>query len=331
MILSVQYMRAIAALLVVLHHAAWKGKQYSVDPMYWFKIGGVGVDLFFIISGYVMCHATYGKNINIICFMRARLIRILPTYWILTLAALCVYLIMPERINSSGGNISIFDSFTLLPTNSKYLIENGWTLSYEFYFYIIFSAGLIFSGLLKYVIPILIILSLTSTGKFLDLNGVYFNFFTNSVLIEFVMGIMVFAMGSAVYISKHASFALLIASVSMLIYVNASGTLGVAILDHGFPCLLFFIAMLNFESDFNRLNNGFLSRMASAVGDSSYSLYLIHPFILVLSSMILLKLGLTEHGYLFVMLLVVSSVLSGLACYAFLERPVTKMIKRIVA
>ena len=136
-ILSIQWMRAIAILMVILQHAAWKGTQYSTNPLGWLKVGEAGVDLFFIVSGFVICHVTYNKTPAPFEFVKARLVRILPLYWLLTCVALVVYLIKPELVNSSGGITSVFHSFTLLPTSSKYLIRNGWTLSYELYFYIL--------------------------------------------------------------------------------------------------------------------------------------------------------------------------------------------------
>ena len=61
MVLSVQYMRAIAALLVVFHHCAWKARQYSTDPWGWIAVGECGVNLFFIISGYIVVLVTLGR------------------------------------------------------------------------------------------------------------------------------------------------------------------------------------------------------------------------------------------------------------------------------
>ena len=95
MIFSIQYMRAIAALLVVINHAAWKGAQFSTDPLGWFNIGGAGVDLFFIISGYIMCHTVYLKKKNFSSFLNARLKRIMPLYWVLTTMALTIFIIFP--------------------------------------------------------------------------------------------------------------------------------------------------------------------------------------------------------------------------------------------
>lgn len=78
MIRSIQYMRAIAALLVVFHHAAWKAHQHTSDPWAGFRVGEAGVDLFFIISGFIMCEATRRRPVSFGAFMKARAVRILP-------------------------------------------------------------------------------------------------------------------------------------------------------------------------------------------------------------------------------------------------------------
>ena len=91
MIYSIQYMRAIAALLVVMTHVATKGAKYGSDPLSWFNVGGAGVDLFFIISGYIMCHTVEHKESNFPSFIKARVHRIIPLYWTLTTFALVVF------------------------------------------------------------------------------------------------------------------------------------------------------------------------------------------------------------------------------------------------
>ena len=206
-------MRAIAAMLVVFHHVAWKGEQYSTDPMYWFNVGDAGVDLFFIISGYIMCYTTFNKNVGIARFLKARFVRIIPLYWVITSAALIAYLVMPDKVNTSGGTTSIFHSYTLLPTTSKYLNNNGWTLSYEFYFYFIFSLGLVFSGRLKHLLPSIILLSLVLLGKFYDVADVNYYFLTNPLLIEFVFGIAVFNFYNRIKLGRSISFLLLFLSI----------------------------------------------------------------------------------------------------------------------
>ncbi|MBT9431228.1 acyltransferase [Candidatus Sodalis endolongispinus] len=135
MIKSVQYLRAIAALMVVMHHVIIKWRQYDVPSLSWFHIGYYVVDLFFIISAYIMCNTTEQREVTFRRFIFARCTRILPLYWLMTVAALAIFIIKPSVVNSSSGTTSVIASFFLLPDGTRFLVNNGWTLSYEFLFY----------------------------------------------------------------------------------------------------------------------------------------------------------------------------------------------------
>ena len=136
---SIQIMRGIASLLVVLLHISVKGGQYDNGALKGFSIGGAGVDLFFIISGYVMCISTVGRPLTFYQFLLLRIRRIIPLYWLVTTVGLAIYLYNPKLVNTSGGETSIWASYVLFPNGKKFLNSNGWTLSYEFFFYFIFG------------------------------------------------------------------------------------------------------------------------------------------------------------------------------------------------
>jgi exopolysaccharide production protein ExoZ len=330
MIVSIQYMRAIAVLLVIFYHAMSKGKIYSGTSWDWLNFGEAGVDLFFIISGYIMCYATYRKKTNIYEFIKARIIRIMPLYWILSTVALLIYLVMPDKINSSGGDTSILNSFSLIPSSSKFLIQNGWTLSYEFFFYIIFSFGLIFSTFKKHLIPVIILTILVILGQLFRPDNVYLGFMTNSILIEFIMGIAVFNLAQKYSFSRNVSLFLCLAGISLLAYISDWAETNNRVIGYGIPCLLFFIGMTNLENDLQKNKHNPVGKILGKIGDSSYSTYLIHPFFLVLASLIASKLGLVNFGNLFIITLVSGSVLTGWICYITLEKPINKLIKNKV-
>lgn len=64
MLYSVHFLRGIAALMVVMEHTVFKGSQYNIESLNWFHVGFTGVDLFFIISGFIMRYTTHNKNIS---------------------------------------------------------------------------------------------------------------------------------------------------------------------------------------------------------------------------------------------------------------------------
>ena len=67
------------------------------------------------------------------------------------------------------------------------------------------------------------------------------------------------------------------------------------------------------------------------IGDASYSLYLVHPFVLVPCAIILTKIGLSAYGYAFALLLGIGSILGGIGCYEFLEKPIGSVARKCVA
>ena len=328
MIYSVQYMRAIAALLVVVHHAAGKGAQYSSAPLQWFTIGEAGVDLFFIISGYIMCHTVDSKDINFISFITARIKRIIPLYWVLTTMALVIYILFPDKVNSSGGGTNIIHSYTLIPVKENYLISNGWTLSYEFFFYLLFALGLSFTGKYKFLIPVILIVALVSLGSFNLSNTTILNFVTNPLLLEFSLGILIYYLFKKTYINTALGSILIIASIILFSLVNIFTPDYSRIISYGLPAMIFFIGMMALEPIFIKTNKNKIALLFKMIGNSSYSLYLSHPFALVISSIILDKIGLNEFGYLFVLLLVVISIIAGQLCYLLIEKNLAKLFKK---
>lgn len=324
-------MRAIAALLVVASHSVWKGSQYSSAPMSWFKVGDIGVDLFFVISGFIMCHVTYERKITFSSFMKARFIRILPLYWVLTGIALVIYLTFPDKINSSRGETSVLYSFLLFPNEDRFLVSNGWTLSYEFYFYLIFAVGLFFSNIYRYVIPIIMLVTLVLIGFIVTLNNVQFDFLTNTRLLEFVCGMLIFFFFVKYSINKTLSILLIIISILILYLVNLTGGLGNEFINYIVPVIFFFIGMRGLEETCFSKKPGKIRISLDKIGNSSYSLYLFHPFSLVLSSIVLNELGITDYGYLFIGLLLLVSILTSYFVYIHVELRINKVVKKLLS
>ncbi|MCO7209696.1 acyltransferase [Pseudoalteromonas sp. ACER1] len=324
MYVSIQYLRAIAAFMVLLSHAAFKLETYGSDMMEWYRIGSYGVDLFFIISGFIMCLTIEKKRQSFIVFMKKRIIRIIPLYWALTSVALVIYIAMPEAVNSSGGHTSILSSYFLIPDGSKYLINNGWTLSYEFYFYFIFSMCFVFPHLQKQITCIILAL-LFLIGALVNFDGQLFSFFTNNILLEFALGIL------AYYLLKAHPLNVFLSSTSFtlgclgLIFVNIYGEVNSIFgrsFNGGIPMFLIFIGFVSLESKLKF--NSPLYQM----GMSSYSLYLLHPFILAAVTIAFRKLALIDYSNLYLITMLIVSVLSGWLCYIFLEKCLDEVIRK---
>jgi exopolysaccharide production protein ExoZ len=329
---SIQIMRGVASLLVVLTHIEVKGSQYGNGALKGFSVGGAGVDLFFIISGYVMCISTYARQVNFSQFIIRRIQRILPLYWLVTTIALIVYLYKPDLVNSSGGETSIFASYTLIPNGEKLLNQNGWTLSYEFFFYFVFGAFLSRGTYKAMQASSLILLSLVIIGLCSAFNEYLFNFFTSSYFVEFVFGMGCFYLFNmkAILVDPKYGAGLIVLGL-LLFYLQE--VLAIPYSEKwrgvvwGMKVLPIFAGLLSLEGLIRR-SASLIKRVLLEIGNSSYSLYLIHPFTVSGTAICLRRLGMVSNPWLFAGILLVTSIIIGHLVYLYVERPLIFLTKK---
>jgi peptidoglycan/LPS O-acetylase OafA/YrhL len=101
------------------------------------------------------------------------------------------------------------------------------------------------------------------------------------------------------------------------------------VIGYGLPSLALFIAVRSLEGRTIRFDRSLAGRVAGALGDSSYSMYLVHPFFLVAATAVVSKVGLASHGWLLTTLLFTGSMVTGWYCYVWLEKPMTQLIARM--
>ena len=144
---NIQALRGIAVLAVVLTHLQSVEHKYAGDRVLGdiFNVGLSGVDLFFAISGFVMVYVAW-RNAQgwraSLSFLFARIGRIYPLYWLVSLIVLGVWTVRPDLVFSSNAQVSLVRSFALFPYKYPPLLAVGWTLIHEMYFYLVF-AGLV--------------------------------------------------------------------------------------------------------------------------------------------------------------------------------------------
>ena len=231
-------------------------------------------------------------------------------------------------INSSGGNTSVITSYFLFPTESKFLVQAGWTLTYEFFFYFIFSSSFLVKKSYKYFIPIIIIFSIVSISFILKPANYQLQYLSDPILLEFAFGILAFYFARKV--NARGIFGLLLIGLSvaaMVIANNPSFSDASRVVRFGLPVWLFFTGMMTLEPWFKKYSSNAVFRVLKEMGNSSYSLYLTHPFSLVLLSIVLTRLGINRFGIIFVILLAIGAVVSGHLCYLFIEKPLSRLTK----
>ncbi len=155
---SLQGLRGAAVVGVVLFHMAAVELKYAGGDVLlpalveFFQLGRrssdlLGVDLFFVISGFVMVIVTRGRFQDKVQFQRFlfnRVSRIYPNYWLYFFITLAVYLAAPALVNSSHGGSNLWLSFLLLPNERVLLVMVAWSLVFELWFYLVFSVLLAF-------------------------------------------------------------------------------------------------------------------------------------------------------------------------------------------
>lgn len=331
-IYNIQALRGFAVLLVVFYHIIPIELKYNptfiVMPNF-FKIGNIGVDIFFIISGFIMVFVTknYSKSKkDFFKFLYLRVTRIYPLYWFYSIILLPILFIRPEWINSSqAGQVNLLSSFLLIPSETLPLIMVGWSLIHEIYFYIIFGLFILFfnrdklpyfafSWLLFIIIPNLL----------LEYNTPILKLVLHPLTIEFIFGIFIgiyfINYSKKIYFSKLFLLLSFVGLLFISFYVDAhSMNNWERILFFGFPSA--FIVFFAIEVE----KTGFiLNKTLIKLGDMSYSIYLVHLLSLNLVAKIF-NIFLIPN-LLFEILMVISMIIvtlfSGFLSYRYIEQPI---------
>lgn len=347
---SIQVLRGIAALSVVLFHYRFylvpDGSNLDI-PNKFFGWGAIGVDLFFVISGFIMVYITYHKPVGLKSwkeFAVSRLSRILPTYYILLLITFLISGAMSIfHYQDKTANLISALTFTpyLVSPGPFYIDPNGmyntrWTLNYEIYFYTVFSLCLISGKRILTLIgwvAITAIAGYTTTGIFTlsakgyETHSAAFNLLTNPIILEFIIGVFTgYAYFSLKDRSKNLKLATLvfafIAIIAMLPQLKAHSLYTASIS----ACLILVFSL------FNSQITTFTPQVFIKMGDVSFSWYLLHnPFIHAVADKaekVIPDLVRSWYGFTF---FTIASFLVACISHKYLEVKLTNKIRHALA
>ena len=282
-VVSIQYLRGLAAMMVVYHHSVRKVLEINPDSMIPYSgFGNAGVDIFFVISGFIMWVTTISKTQSPAYFYYRRVIRIVPLYWFFTLAIIIPKLLVPEVFTSVQLEPShIIKSLLFIPHYHPGVSDQiwpilipGWTLNYEMFFYLLFGASLFISPRRRLAVLTLTFLSLVALGQWLTSENPLFVTYTDTLLLEFLAGVIIgvlYMRGTA--LSPAISVALLGAAILLLVGFETSLLPGgTRIVIWGIPAMLLVVATLSLD----RAGTVPSINILKLVGDASYSIYLSH-------------------------------------------------------
>jgi exopolysaccharide production protein ExoZ len=339
-LLSIQILRAIAALAVCAEHIAGYefARQYALpDALPHFKFGRAGVDLFFVISGFVMIYASegyFGQAKAPQEFFLRRLVRIVPLYWATTTIVL-IYLLVQyrdlARVNFSWASVAASYLFIPRAQLDGYMAPVhgvGWTLNYEMFFYAWFSVALLFSRRTGVLLLAAIFTTFVSINYFLSLPNPI-GYWADSLILEFVFGMMIaLAVQAGVRIPCLLSGAFVIIGSSML--VASDHWLEVPrVISLGLPSALIVGALA--LADYTAKGRP-AERFLSFLGDASYSLYLVHPLAITLPRRLFSHfIHPATSPWLYAGLLMVTALVAAVTVHLLFERPITRFLQKRIA
>lgn len=316
-IASVQYLRAVAAISVLCFHVS---ETYGLE----FKVGAAGVDIFFVISGFIMWITTDGRPIGPREFTWRRLARIVPLYWIATAVTFVVVVLKPQfffNTDSSIGNL--IGSLLFVPVIKDEalhpVVEQGWTLSYEMFFYLIFSISLLLPEFRRFWFLMAALVTAAIAHYLLPFG--YVQVFTQPVILEFAAGIVIGHLWNQGFrLPFHAAIGLMIAGFVLLLASDLMPHLDRAV-RWGVPAMLLLSGAVFAERERRAPKLAFLHFL----GNASYSIYVWHVLTGIVVTALLLRLGVPHAAQ--PALIALGSLAFAIVCYLYIERPILRKIR----
>lgn len=283
--------------MVVIHHA-WFVLYRNGHVDLHLGIGALGVDLFFVISGFVIVIATK-PDTSPVDFLRRRFLRVVPLYWLVTLAVFGLFIV--DSMAGESSNLPTLSELTkslfFIPyeaadDRSMPVLIVGWTLYFEMFFYLVFFICLsIFRGQMVVLATGLVIAALAAAWAFVPSGLIALKFYSNPVILEFIWGMIL-----AVIWQQHRSwfsklgspilYASILAGIALLFLSGREHNPFIA----GIGATLIIGAALGFE----HRGRVVTSNGSKFFGDISYSLYLIHFTYFFIAEAILNRMGVME-------------------------------------
>jgi len=339
-----QVYRGIAALLVVMVHITIKSVENlnQVSFLNLFGAGGSGVDYFFVLSGFIMVYvhrSAIGKKDQLKSFLVKRAVRIYPIYWIITLTVWCLFLVIPAFANNQDLSVGhVIASLLLIPQKDpnfkdKFILEVGWTLTYEIYFYLLFSIAIWLKP--KYSVPILsawLLVTILHYRKIVKFPEDFFLLKTvfGEMNLELVLGCLA-AYIVIKYNNKISKYRWILFGIANLGYIlgmlAAWGKVEFGrIPTFGVLAALLIIAATSIDLKDSPKIPYFLIFL----GDASYSIFLTHMPVISVITKILQKANLGKYfdGFFAPALLAVFAVVFGCIFYSLIEKPLTVFMRK---
>ncbi len=318
----VQVLRAVAAIIVLVHHI----------PLFDNDQGGV--DLFFVIGGFIMCYATQRSGDG---FLAKRIIRIVPLYWAATIGVFGVTLIAPRLLEiTTSDPVQFVKSLAFIPFQKGKkvlpLLNVGWALNCVMFINLLFALSMKLSHRYRAHICSALIVMIVIYGQLTHSKSVPISFWTSPIILEFVFGMVCFCLfAKSTEQRAEQSFdssKILWALVGGILITCMLVATGVGLSGVERALGLGMLAALSLYVVVMGLSGVRFPKFAVLIGNASYSLYLIHPFVIrPLDKIFHAFDAANRYSYLMASVAIVLCCGLSVLCYKFVEKPITDRLK----
>ncbi|HDJ1463600.1 TPA: acyltransferase [Serratia rubidaea] len=332
-------LRAIAASLVlIVHSSAMLSFGHSISPLV--ILTNSGVDIFFIISGFIITYAhwnDFGGGIsNIRKFFKKRAIRIYPMYVIFTLITTGILIAIPSLFFSlKYSNSLLLSSLFFIPSQMDngdvtLILAVAWTLSYEVVFYLIFAIAMIFPR--RYGLALICISLALWSILHTVYHGEYISeYFLSTLPLEFLFGVLLCSVfmhsGNGLRVNKPLSYFFVLLSIVSILTIPFHFPYDISELRgngrfiyFGIPSLILFFALFNT----GRPKNPIVSKSIELIGNASYVTYLSHFLTIGVIKFIMKRIEIIQSIPLFIIVIFscIACTTVGILVHIFVERKV---------
>ncbi len=284
-LLSIQYLRGLAAVTVLISHTLqWPLPQMSQTLL---RSGRLGVEVFFVISGFIITKVAGDGTFDRMTFLRRRAWRIVPLYWGATLAVTALALLLPSLFRTTHPTLlGVAESLFFIPSEATKapLLGVGWTLDYEVFFYLLFACLSDFASETRTFAVCALLAGLMLIGQVAPHETALEYFYTSPSLLGFALGTVLAQAHRHGLLARlaHLPAVLLLGAalvLTMLFFaVPATDESGRAPFHYHLAMSAAAIAIVGGALALESARKLKANAPLHYLGDASYSIYLFHLF-----------------------------------------------------
>lgn len=343
-LLSIQALRGLAVMAVVVIHIQlyFSNKLRMPDFLPQFNIGAASVDVFFVISGFIMVYASerlFGQPGGMRIYFLRRIARIVPMYWAATTILLVYVLVRYDNFGAVAGGAQadyVIASYLFYPYVrpdgwGAPLLGVGWTLNYEVFFYGLFGFLIMLSRRAVVVIIAATFCALIAIRQIFDVPNPFAYWF-NPLIIEFVFGMAIaLAYREGFRIPPRVQWPLVAAGLALLGYSWSKAHFFPPdsvqrVFYWGLPAILI---VGSFALAAKRVPHNLFWRVSGFLGDASYSIYLVHTLTLGVPVLLFGRwLAPADAPWFYLACMLVVTTIPSFLVYLYVEKPLIDYFAR---